>query len=510
MRKNTFFFLFALMLFQSSSFASQFILQKNSGLPITVVGLTFERGAGHDPKGKEGLAQITARLLKEGGVGTLTLASGKKLKERSREEIESILFPMATEIAAITEREQTSFLFGATKETVIEVSEILLQMILSPSFSEKDFNRIKNETIDALEKKWPREDQEEIGKQALEWMMYGESHPYSHTISGKAKSVKSIALEDVKKFYKENYAEESLVVGLTGVISAELENLFKENLKTLPHGPARVALPKPSPGSQKLLIVKGDFRATGIHLGMPTNILRGGKDYPAMYIASLGFGKHRSSMGRLMKNVREIRGLNYGTYSYIEEFPRGGRHLDEQVLVSRSQQAFTLWGRPTPVENGCFLLKQLTYELQQLTAVENGGLTAEEFQKAKNYALGSIPLIGQQSLLKQQGYEIDSHFYGLGNKNFFKWLMQKISSLNRSEVNKTIRRNVDPSRMKIVVVTQDPEAFKAALRQPECKITYPEGITKSAEVQKEDEVISKVKLDISDKDILVKNAEELF
>ena len=81
MRKNTFFFLFALMLFQSSSFASQFILQKNSGLPITVVGLTFERGAGHDPKGKEGLAQITARLLKEGGVGTLTLASGKKLKE---------------------------------------------------------------------------------------------------------------------------------------------------------------------------------------------------------------------------------------------------------------------------------------------------------------------------------------------------------------------------------------------------------------------------------------------
>ena len=36
------------------------------------------------------------------------------------------------------------------------------------------------------------------------------------------------------------------------------------------------------------------------------------------------FGPHRVSGGRLFQRIREMRGINYGDYAYIEYFPRGG------------------------------------------------------------------------------------------------------------------------------------------------------------------------------------------
>ena len=53
---------------QVASAGPRWILQNQSKLPLTAIQFTFQVGTADDPKGKEGLALLTARLMREGGV----------------------------------------------------------------------------------------------------------------------------------------------------------------------------------------------------------------------------------------------------------------------------------------------------------------------------------------------------------------------------------------------------------------------------------------------------------
>src|SRR5271155_4131836 len=88
--------------------APNLIIQRSQGLPITAMSFTFRGGSADDPAGMEGLANLTARLMREGGVeeapaldGT---AGGKTRPARSRAEIEELLFPLSAEIEASTDK----------------------------------------------------------------------------------------------------------------------------------------------------------------------------------------------------------------------------------------------------------------------------------------------------------------------------------------------------------------------------------------------------------------------
>ena len=45
--------------------------------------------------------------------------------------------------------------------------------------------------------------------------------------------------------------------------------------------------------------------------------------FVALWLARAWLGEHRASNGRLYNRIREVRGMNYGDYAYIEAFPRG-------------------------------------------------------------------------------------------------------------------------------------------------------------------------------------------
>ena len=75
----------------------------------------------------------------------------------------------------------------------------------------------------------------------------------------------------------------------------------------------------------RLTMVEKDTRSVAYSIGFPIDVKRGHPDYPALLVAQAYFGQHRTSGGRLYNRLREIRGLNYGDYAYIEYFPQ--RHV---------------------------------------------------------------------------------------------------------------------------------------------------------------------------------------
>ena len=66
-----------------------------------------------------------------------------------------------------------------------------------------------------------------------------------------------------------------------------------------------------------------DTRSVAWSLGYPIDVKRGDPDFPALLLMQSWLGQHRESGGRLFDRMRELRGLNYGDYAYLEYFPRG-------------------------------------------------------------------------------------------------------------------------------------------------------------------------------------------
>src|SRR6185436_10191250 len=64
--------------------------------PLVAIRLMFDVGSIHDPKGKEGLAALTASMVGEAGT-----------KKRSYTELLEALYPLATSISTNADREVT-------------------------------------------------------------------------------------------------------------------------------------------------------------------------------------------------------------------------------------------------------------------------------------------------------------------------------------------------------------------------------------------------------------------
>ncbi len=482
--------------------APRWILQKQAKLPLTAIQLTFQVGTADDPKGKEGLAYLTARLMREGGV-----KAWKGMPALTRADIQELLSLTGGSAEFQVEKQQITLKVMAPATEADKLAKLAVQMVLAPAWDDTQRTRLTGEMEEALKRQWPREDQEELGKVALDYVMYGADHPYSHVEDGKLASLKAIDKAAIEKFHKEKFTADNLVVGMAGVIDPKLKTWIEKSLAALPKAKATssVMFTPPPVAGLDLWIVKGEFEGTGVHLGLPLSVNRADADFPALYLGANSFGKHRSFVGRLMRVVREVRGLNYGTYAYAEDFPNGGRLLSPPTQAARSIQAFTMWGRPTRPENGCFLLRQMYRELASLA---KDGITATEFELTKSHLMGYVPELAL-SLDRQLGFAIDSLFYGIRG-DYLKELTASISKLKHAEVNAILKKHLKPENFRIVVTASDPEKFRKQILGTDCGISYAEGITKGEEVLKEDKLISETKLPIEPTRIRTLDAEALF
>ena len=165
-----------------------------------------------------------------------------------------------------------------------------------------------------------------------------------------------------------------------------------------------------APQGIEVRIIEKETRATAISVGHPLEVTRSHPDFAALMIARTWLGEHRSSMSHLYQRIREVRGMNYGDYAYIEAFPGGMYRFFPGANVGRRAQIFEIWIRPVLPRNGHMALRIAIHELSKL--VENG-LTEEQFQATRDYLMKNVFLL-TATQDAQLGYALDSSWYGIG------------------------------------------------------------------------------------------------
>jgi len=439
------------------------VLLRSPGNPLVSFRFVFHVGSSQDPEGKEGLAALTSMMVSQGGTEELSLR-----------EVMEVLYPMAARVTAQPDKEVTTFIGRTHRDHLEDFFAIFRERLQKPRFDPEDFERNKTELLNFLTKSLRSANDEELGKQSLEWVMY-EGHPYRHPVEGTVAGVESITLDDVKAFYRERYTFGNLQIGLAGDLPDGFPERVREDFrKALPKGETKApALPdvdrskRRGKGLDVSVVARAGADSTAVSLGFPIGITRADEDFYPLLVANIYLGDHRSFNGVLMNELRAKRGLNYGDYSYIENFIQDGGSTFPVPNVPRRQQFFSIWIRPVAPDNAHFALRGAIFYLRRL--VERG-MSEEEFESMREYIL-SYSKLWAQNLDRRLGYQLDSSFY---QTDYYIDLIEKrLRTMTVADVNRAVKKHLDRWDFDVAIVAADAEklakAIEANVKSP---ITY--------------------------------------
>ena len=464
--------------------------------PNVAFQIWFKAGSQDDPAGKEGLATLVGALMSQGGTAT-----------RAYDEILAELYPLAAGYGVSVDKEMTVVSGSTHRDNVGAFYPLFIDALLAPGFREDDFQRLKDNAINAIEKDLRYSSDEELGKATLYETVFADT-PYGHLDSGSIEALRAITLEDVRSFYETYFTADNAVIGLAGAYAEGLPNRLLADLARLPSGrPETTPAPQPAPiEGRHVTIVEKPGPSTAISFGVPIDVLRGSREWYALAIASSWLGEHRNSSSHLYQVIRESRGMNYGDYSYIEAYPNGGRRTKPPTGVGRRQQLFEVWIRPVPEQQALFALRAALREVELLAT---NGLTQEQFDFTRkflrNYVLHYAPTTEERL-----GYAIDDRFYGLEAPGHLATFRAMMDELTLGEVNAAIRRSFQAEDLQIALVTEHATELAAQIQgDVPSPIDYGE-LEKPAAILAEDEIIQTWPLKIAADRIRIVPVDEMF
>jgi zinc protease len=462
--------------------------------PLISFRFLFRVGSASDPKGKEGVAALTASMISDGGSRSM-----------SYDQIVQAMYPMATGFVSQVDKEITVFVGTTHRDNLDKYYQIVSGMLLDPGFRADDFTRLRTDAINFLKESLRGNNDEELGKEALYISIYN-GHPYGHQNVGTVESLEKLTIEDVKKFYRENYTQANFLLGMAGGFPKNFEEKVEAEVtaKLGAGTPSKLELNQPEKISGlEMQVIQKDTPGTAISFGFPIAVTRSDPDWPALLLMQSYFGQHRSSNSYLYQRLRQIRGLNYGDYAYIEYFPRGMFQFAPDPNLCRRQQIFQVWIRPVEPKNGLFSLRAGLYELNKL--VKNG-MSQEDFDATRRFLTKNVNAL-TKTQDAQLGYAIDSKYYGIAA--FTDYVRDQLGKLTLADVNRAIKKYLQADNVKIAVVARDAEAFKqTALEGKPTPVNYTSMPPK--EILDEDKIIEGYKLNFNPKKVEVIPVAQVF
>lgn len=461
--------------------------------PIVNFRIVFLTGSAHDPKGKEGLAALTAAMLSQGGT-----------RLKTYRQILDELYPMASRVDSRVDKEMTVFV-GATHVDNLEAYYGLLrEMLLNPGWREEDLKRLRDQQINYLRVSLRENNEEELGKEVLYAGIF-RGTPYEWHSAGKVSSLSGISLDDLKTFYRRHYTRANLILGIGGGYPRGFVERVRKDFERLPEGPKTAAkLPPPPPlEANRVTLVEKKTRSVALSLGFPISVKRGDPDYAALLVASSYLGQHRNAGGVLYERIREARGLNYGDYAYIEHFPEGMFRFEPPPNVARQHQVFQIWIRPVEPPNAHFALRLALFELDRFL---REGLSETDFRRTVNFLSKYVNLL-MKTKDAELGYAIDSLYYGI--PNYSTYLKGSLARLTREDVHRAVRAHLRADRLQIAIIGENmADLRERLLRNAPSPITY--NAPKPKALLEEDKLVEKRAIELKPENVIIVPVEKIF
>ena len=397
-------------------------------LPLVDFRLVLRAGSVSDPKGKEGLASLTADLLTQGAGA------------RGAQQIaEDIAFVGGT-LQASAATEQVIVTCEVLKKDFAVGLELLRDVTVAPTFPAEEVARKKDEALGAIASQ--RDDPATVANQELGPFLLGGS-PLAHPTIGWQTSVGTLTREDVVAFHGRHFRPDNAMLAVVGdvepqAVKVALEKAFA-GWKANGGKPGDAYTPVPQARSRKVLIVnKPEVTQTQIRLacmGVPRNH----PDYFPITVANTILGSGFTS--RLVNEIRVVQGLTYSISSRFGMFRDAG--------------TFRI-GTFTKNET---LRKTIDETIKVVRDLLATGPSEEELAKAKRYLTGQFPL-GLQAPDALATQLLDVEFYGLDPK-YVETFSDRVNAVTMVDCRRALKSYFCVDDLRILVVSNPDSARKS-------------------------------------------------
>lgn len=332
-------------------------LIRDKTVPLFTMSFAFRGGSALDPKGKEGLAEMTSSLLDEG--------AGKLDSQAFQGELEN----NSIDLRFGADPDAFSGSIRALKEYQDMAADLLRLALTEPRFDAAPVERVRGQFLSRVRRRGERPGY--AARRAWRRAVF-RNHPYGREHTGTEASLKSITVADMRAFLKSRLARDVLVVGAVGDIDEKtFGKLMDRAFSALPAKAARakVAEAKIS-GAGRVIVTERDIPQSVVVFGQK-GIKRKDPDFYAAYVVNYILGGDGMT-SRLATEIREKRGLAYSVYTGLVT-------MDHAGLIS---------GRVATANAG--VAKSIALIREQWAKLAKGGVTREELADAKSYLTGSF------------------------------------------------------------------------------------------------------------------------
>jgi len=334
------------------------LLEKHE-LPLVSVELALRSGSVTDPQGKEGLASMTAALLRK---GTTT---------RSSEQVSSDLDFIGMQYNAQVDQDGAHVSGDFLKKDLDSALALMGDVVLHPTFPEEEVKKKIAQQQDSI--RAAKDEANRVLQLYFMKFLYSD-HPYGRPANGDERSLATISRDDIASYYRQHYTPANAIVAVAG----DFDSAAMQSKITQVFGgwsgkaPAATPLPAPKPvsGKRVLLVDKPDATQTYFMLGNiginHTNTDRGYID-----VVNTLFGGRFTSLFNTELRIKS--GYSYGAFSFFSEMKIPGPF----IMYSFTKNATT---EPA-----------IDKTLEVLARLHKDGFTADELTSAKKYINGSLP-----------------------------------------------------------------------------------------------------------------------
>lgn len=384
---------------------------------LVTVRISIAGGSALDPAGQEGLALL--------GWSTTLRGAGN----RGHAELSAAFDALGASVGVSVDKTAATLSGDVSADQLEPFLRLLADVLLRPRLEANEIDAVRDELLAELSHL--RDDDDALAHDALGRYLY-RGQAVGRSTMGTEASLRAIDATTVQTWFRRQVHSGSVRIGFAGAIDrAKAEALVKAALGELPAGaPPKVPATKPVQGGRRLLLIDKPRRSQAqVVFGLST-VAAAHKDMVPLVVANAVLGGAFTS--RLNREIRELRGWSYGTFSTLSAGPG----------VSTWSMGFAPANRNAVA--ALELAVQITEELRQ------HGVTAAELRFAKDWLIGahrlSLETADRELAQRMRALEL-----GLSERDLDTWA-ERIEAVDLKTLQRVLRERLKPEHWVAVVV----------------------------------------------------------
>ena len=420
------------------------ILAERKSIPVINFSLMFDAGFASDQFASPGTASMAMNMIDEG------------TKTRDALKLSEELQMLGANLNTGSNLDMSFVSLNSLKANIDASLNLFADVILNPSFPQKELDRLIKERIVAIQRE--KAQPIGVGLRVVPGLIFGKDHPYGKPFSGSGYEidVTKLTKDDMNKFhsawFKPNNATLVIVGDVTlDEIKPKLEKLFagwkpgnvpKKNVVEVPLQQKQIIYLMDRPGSQSSIIFGAEVA--------PPN---GDKDNIAIETMNDIIGGMFTS--RINMNLREDKHWSYGSGSVI--------------FNARVQRPYLYYG-VVQTDKTKESITEMMKEISQY--VGDKPATDAEVNQVKEQNSLSLPG-GWETMASVTNSLINMVSFNLP-ENYYDTYASKITNLTTQEVVDAAKRVVKPNNL-IWVIVGDKSKYESGIKELGLEVKYLDG-----------------------------------